>query len=153
MPAAKDIVVDMGTTAIELMIYGERRGTILPNRTGVPVAPATSKFNYNGITTGGGSRLISHQAQMAPSREDPRDRIIPNEIIVSSRAEAEAIVAKMDELIEKYTAVTLADVYRMIGRSIEYTDDKWGWRNLESAHIKRVGQGVLLVLPTLEALD
>ena len=156
MPAAKDMVADMGITFWEMMIYGERRGPGVVggfmSRTTAPPSQSTSRFNYAGISSGGGSSRLVNGPTPQPATHE-HERFVPNEIIVSSRAEAEAITLKMEELIERYTAVTVADLYRMIGRSINYTDDKWGWRNLEHANVKRVGQGVLLVLPHPEALD
>lgn len=157
MPAAKDMVADMGITFWEMMIYGERRSggfghTFMGRTTAAPSSqPVQSRFNYNGVTSGSGSRLVNGPGQqIVPTNVE---RFVPNEVILSSRAEAEAVLFKMNELIERYTAVTVADLYRMIGRTINYTDDKWGWRNLEHADLKRGGQGVLLVLPHPEALD
>lgn len=156
VPAAQDIVAEMGATFIDMMIYGESRrgrlgGGILSNRL-QQQAQSTSKFNYAGVS--GGSQLITNAAAQMPQMPiQQKDRFIPNEVIVSSRAEAEEILLRMNQLIERFTAVTVADLYRLIGRSIDYTDDKWGWKNLEMADAKRVGQGVLLVLPMPEPLD
>lgn len=157
VPAAQDIVAQMGSTFIDMMIYGENRnrfgqGILGMNRPQQTQGP-TSKFNYAGISAGGGSQLITNTAAQQMQNVPNKERFVPHEVIVSSRAEAEAIVLAMDKLIERYTAVTVADLYRMIGRSIDYTDDKWGWKNLENADAKRVGQGVLLVLPLPEPLD
>lgn len=149
IPAAKDTLADMGTTFIDMMIYGERRGRTPGGSAPSSGQGSTSKFNYNGISSGG-SRLVLGGP---PERvEIPGGRYTPTEVIVSSRAEAEAIVEEMLKIIEKYNAVTVADRNRMMGISSQYTDDKWGWTSLENAHLKRVRDGVLLVLPNPEDL-
>jgi hypothetical protein len=143
IPAAKDALSDMGSTFIDMMIYGEKR-----NRPGAGTPGSgpgsTSKINY-GSYSGGGSRLVLGSAQNNPVIE--HQRFSPNEIIVGTRAEAEGIITKMFEVLEKYHVVTVADLYRMVGVTSEYTDNKWGWNNLDSADVKRVRDGVLLVLP------
>lgn len=143
IPAAKDALSDMGSTFIDMMIYGEKRNRPGP---GQPVSGpgSTSRINYGGISTG--SRLVLGPAQNNPVVEHHR-RFNPNEIIVPTRAEAEGIITKMFEVLEKYHAVSVADLYAMIGVTPDYPDYKFGWSNLDSADVKRVRDGVLLVLP------
>jgi hypothetical protein len=142
IPAAKDALSDMGSTFIDMMIYGEKRHRTNP---GAPASGpgSTSRINYGGISTG--SRLV-----LGPSQNNPvveHQRFSPNEIVVSTRAEAEGIITKMFEVLEKYHVVTVANLYAMVGVSSDYLDSKWGWNNLDSADVKRVRDGVLLVLP------
>lgn len=144
LPAAKDALSDMGSTFIDMMIYGEKR---VHARN--PAAPAqglgsNSKINYGGISTG--SRVVFSPAQAA---QDPvnQGRFSPNDIQVPTRAQAEAIIAKMFDVLEKYKVVTVAQLYSMVNITPDYPDYKWGWTNLDSADIKRVRNGVLLVLP------
>jgi hypothetical protein len=148
IPAAKDTVADMGATFIDMMIFGQRRSVrgvspgshMVPTQNGVP-----SRYNYNGITNGGGSPLVLGQ-NSAP-QEDFAPRTSPSQVVVPTRNDAERIAAKMQEIINQYTAVSVADLYRMVNRSPNYMDDKWGWTSIEGANLKRVGDGVLLDLP------
>ncbi len=146
IPAAKDTVADMGATFIDMMIFGQRR-----TPRGIPSGHATpnqgngnnSRFNYGGITSGSPLILGQHSAP----QEEYSAPVIPNQIVVNNKHEADAIVAKMQELIERYTAVSVADVYRMVNRTPNYMDDKWGWQSLEGTRLKRDRGGVLLDLP------
>jgi hypothetical protein len=147
IPAAKDTVADMGATFIDMMIFGQRRtvrgiggGHVNPTQNG-----SSSRYNYSGVSNGGGSPLILGQ-NSAPQDDSPA-RTSPSQVIVPNRHDAEAIAQKMQETIEKYTAVSVADLYRMVGKSPNYMDDKWGWTSLEGANLKRVPDGVLLDLP------
>lgn len=143
LPAAQDAIADMARTFIEMMIYGYKR-----NRYSGPGGPpvvgfgSTSKFNYSGISSG--SRQISGPG--APAME-PHQRFSPNDIIVATRAEADGIISRMFEILEEYHAVTVANLYALVGVSADYMDHKYGWTNLDSADVRRVREGVLLVLP------
>ena len=146
IPAAKDTVADMGATFIDMMIFGERRtprgissGHVAPNQ-----GPgSTSRFNYGGITSGSPLVLGQHSAP----QDDYENQIIPNQVVVGHRSEADAIINKMQDLIVRYTAVSVADLYRMANRTPNYMDDRWGWTSLEGYKLKRVPHGVLLDLP------
>lgn len=147
IPSAKDALSDMASTFIDMMIYGEKRNRFGAGGTPTTGFGSTSRMNYGGISTG--SRLVSGPAQHSgPILEPSRQRYNPNEIIVSTRAEADGIISKMFEVLEKYHVVTVANLYSMIGVSSDYLDSKYGWTNLDSADVRRVRDGVLLVLPT-----
>jgi hypothetical protein len=145
IPALKDAASDMGSTFIDMMIYGEKRGNrfIQSGNPGSGVG-STSQINYGSISTG--SRLVRGPGQNNPIIEHQR-RFSPNDVIVPSRAEAEGIILKMAEILEMYHFVSVSDLYRMVGVSPEYTDSKWGWKNLDSADIRRVRDGVQVILP------
>lgn len=150
LPAAKDALSDMGSTFIDMMIYGEKRNRFNPNSGPVGGFGSTSRINYGSISTG--SRVVSPVNQ-SPIVEPTRQRFSPNEIIVRSRAEADGIISRMFEILEKYNAVTVSNLYSLVGVSSEYTDTKWGWTNLDDADTKRVRDGVLLVLPPPQDLN
>lgn len=152
VPAAQDAVLDMGQTFLEMLIKGERGSSRLRN----PAAPqqgrgSTSQINYGGLSSGSsGSRLVIPPTNHALGVNN--GRFSPNEIILSSRAEAEGLIRRLFEVLEKYPVVTVRDLYSMVGVTADYTDDRWGWSNLDGADVKRVRDGVLLVLPPPEEL-
>lgn len=151
IPAAQDAILDMGQTFLEMLIKGERSGYRARN----PAAPqqglgSTSKMNYGGLSSG--SRLVIHPTQSQHVLESASGRFSPNEIIVSTRTEAEGIIRKMFEVLEKYPVVSVRDLYSMVGVTANYADDRWGWTDLSGADVKRVRDGVLLVLPPPEEL-
>lgn len=149
IPAAKDALSDMGSTFIDMMIYGEKRnrfgGGVPPNGPG-----STSKFNYGAISSG--NRIVM-TPQNSPILEPQQHRLSPNEIVVPTRAEADSIISRMFEILETYGAVTVSNLYSLVGVSSEYTDSKFGWTDLGTADVKRVREGVLLVLPVPQDLN
>lgn len=75
-----------------------------------------------------------------------------DEIILDSRGEAEDVLTRMDELLENYGMVSVADLYDLVGVSGNYTDNNYGWFNINNAEVVRVSDGYLLKLPKVVSL-
>lgn len=71
---------------------------------------------------------------------------------MSTRVEAEETLTQMFDLLEKFDAVTVADLYELSGISSNYMDHKWGWTDLRGSNVTRTRQGYLLDLPQPEPL-
>ena len=76
------------------------------------------------------------------------------DIVLDSRGEAERVLTRMDELIDTYGFVTVADMYDLVGVTCNYTDNKYGWTNLRNAEPVRVrGGDYMLRLPKAYPID
>ena len=131
VPAVKKAISDIVRDGIDMILYGESRGR-------------------RSSTT---SSYVSYRDY---SRSDDRDRFRDSrtrsgynhdDIILESRGEAEEVLTRMDELIDTYGVVSVADLYDLIGKSCEYTDNKYGWTNIRNAEPIRVRDGYMLKLP------
>lgn len=131
VPAVKKAISDIVRDGIDMILYGESRGR----------RNSTS------------SSYVSYRDY---SRSDDRDRFRDSrtrsgynhdDIILESRGEAEEVLTRMDELIDTYGVVSVADLYDLIGKSCEYTDNKYGWTNIRNAEPIRVRDGYMLKLP------
>jgi hypothetical protein len=67
--------------------------------------------------------------------------------VFKSRTEAEAIIDKMIELIEKYEVATVYDLYNLMDVTGTFTDQKWGWTDFTPAHVTRVRKGYMIDIP------
>jgi hypothetical protein len=78
-----------------------------------------------------------------------------DDIILETRREAEEVLDRMEDLIDTYKIVSVADLYDLVGISGNYTDNKYGWSNLRSARVEslRYGDGYILKLPKALPLD
>ena len=130
VPAVKKAISDIVRDGIDMILYGESR---------------SRKSNS--------SSYVSYRDY---SRSDDRDRFRDSrtrsgynhdDIILESRGEAEEVLTRMDELIDTYGVVSVADLYDLIGKSCEYTDNKYGWTNIRNAEPIRVRDGYMLKLP------
>lgn len=131
VPAVKKAISDIVRDGIDMILYGESRGR--------RSSSASSYVSYRDY-----------------SRSDDRDRFrdsrsrssyAHDDIILDSRGEAEEVLTRMDELIDMYGNVSVADLYDLVGKSSEYTDNKYGWTNIRNAEPIRVRDGYMLKLP------
>lgn len=131
VPAVKKAISDIVRDGIDMILYGESKGR-----------KSSSASGY-----------VSYRDY---SRSDDRDRFrdsrsrssyAHDDIILDSRGEAEEVITRMDELIDTYGNVSVADLYDLVGKSSEYTDNKYGWTNIRNAEPIRVRDGYMLKLP------
>ena len=146
VPAVKDVIADAVSQGVERMIFGEARST--SRRTGQRPSGSSGYVSYNRFSSPRrdtvSSPILSRQARATHNFD---------EIILATRAEAGEVIDRLVELVAQYEQATLGDLYSLIGVTGEFTDEKWGWVDLETAGIRRVSGGYLLVLPRPQALD
>ena len=70
-----------------------------------------------------------------------------DDIILDNRGEAEDVLSRMDELIDTYGVVSVADFYDLVGITGNYTDNKYGWSDIRNASVVRVREGYMIKLP------
>lgn len=74
-------------------------------------------------------------------------------ITFTSRHDAEIVLGAMDDVIDKYGVVRVADFYDFAGVTGSYTDNNYGWYNLTSAKVERVRDGYIIRLPKAMSID
>ena len=141
IPAIKKAISDIVTDGIDIILYGETRGK---NRRST--ADRVSYRNYYDDRSRNSSRINERQAIMAGSYSY-------DDIILSTRGEAEDVLSRMDELIETYGLVRVADLYDLVGITGNYTDNKYGWMNIRNAEIMRVRDGYMIKMPRAVPID
>jgi hypothetical protein len=149
LPAFRNLIVDSVTKGAERVVFGEASGY---RRRPTGYGPIT-RVQYN--------NPIMQQRPL-----DPRDRAyLPdqprlqranrhhfNDVILISREEAELVVERMIDIIDKYDTASLADLYILLGLNSSPIDNKWGWRYLNNVEIRQVRDGFLIELPELEEI-
>lgn len=148
IPAAKDALVEAGSSGIEKLIFGENRGG--RGRGSRPLSGATGYVSYNRM-----SRQDDRPPFVMPQGTSRRARARHDfdEIVLSSRAEAEEVIDRLFDLISRYDEATVADLYELTGLESSHTDNKWGWTDMRGASVTRVRSGgYLLNLPDPESL-
>ena len=64
-----------------------------------------------------------------------------DDIVVNSRADAEAVIEQMDGIVDTYGMVSVADLYDLVGMTSNYTDNNYGWTNIRNAEPVRLRDG------------
>lgn len=143
IPAAKEMLAEAGTGYLNKLIYGDtlRRGSATPPQSG-----PTGYVDYRGM----GRRMSGPQRAMS---RQARARHDFDEIVLPERSEAETVIDELFEIVSRYGAASVADLYELVGLASTHTDNKWGWSDLRGAGVSRVRGGFLLDLPQPEPLN
>lgn len=144
VPAIKENIADMINGAIGMLFFGEARRRPA-NRSQGP-----TRVNYGGYFNGGGN---DRRERMAPSTRNRNERASLDDFLIESRAEAEQVLDDMLELLDTYGQVTVADYLDMLGISSEFTDNKYGWTNLNGMRVAHTRGGYRIELPREIALN
>jgi hypothetical protein len=149
VPAMKDMITDAVSQGVERMVFGETR----PNRRR---QTSSGAFGGNSNYTNYNNRYSSSQRPTDRPSVNRRARSSHDfdDIILSTRAEAEEVIGTLVDYIGKYEQASVQDLFELVNEPFHHTDSKWGWTNLEMAGIRRVGtNGYMLVLPKTEPID
>lgn len=140
IPAIKDTVCNLGHAALDRSFYGESRRYTNQSQTG-------STYNYS-------SYYKPNYSQ--PQRNQPSDRYAHihregvfqfDTIEFGMRAEAQEVLDCLVMRIVDSDYATVADLYDLIGRTADFTMERWGWYNLDTAYVTNVRGGFVIRLP------
>lgn len=136
LPAAKKTISEIVSNGIDMLLYGETKSKSKSRG---------SKVSYSKY----------YDDREDDYRRSSRRRAVGydyEDVILESRREAEEVLNRMEDLIDSYGVVSVADLYDLVGISGKYTDNKYGWTNLRDADIERTRDGYLLVFPRVKPL-
>jgi hypothetical protein len=149
VPAARDTLIDALQGGIEKLIYGDTK----PKRSSGAMSGYASlgHVNYQRM---GASAAQPKSAQPRMLSRGSRARHDFDEIVIPSRQEAEEVIDRLFDLLDRYGSASVADLYELTGIQGSHTDVKWGWFNLRGARAARLRSGgYLLDLPEPQPLD
>lgn len=136
IPAVKKAICDIVKNGVDMILYGESgRSNRRPSE--------YVSYDRRYLDRGGSRFYNADRARIGYSY---------NDIILETRGEAEDVLARMDELIEIYGMVSVADLYDLVGITGNYTDNKYGWTNIRNAEPVHVRDGYMLRLPKVTSL-
>ena len=141
VPAIKKAISDIVTNGIDMLLYGESSGSSTVKKN-----PA-SRVSYRSY--------YESQNDRRETRPINRNRVgyDYDDVILDSRGEAESVLTRMDELMETYGLVSVADFYDLVGITCNYTDNKYGWTDIRNASIVRTRDGYMIKMPRALPLD
>lgn len=139
VPALKKVISDVVRNGIDMILYGSA-GENKPRGPG-------SKISYS---------KYYEQPRAQTARPNPTSLGTYNydEVEIPSRSEAEAVLMQMDEIVDTYGFVKVADLYELAGISGNYTGYNYGWDNIRSASVVRLPNGWYTIkLPKAKPID
>lgn len=138
IPAIKKAISDIVTDGIDMILYGESRGGRKRS-----TADKVSYRNY----------YDKDRKPLTENRTTIGSGYSYDDIILDNRGEAEDVLTRMDELMETYGLVRVADLKDLVGITGQYTDNKYGWTNIRNAEIVRVRDGYMIRMPRAVPID
>jgi hypothetical protein len=153
IPAARDMITDAITQGVERMVYGEVRS--VGRRTGTRPSGQGGYVSYNRIAQSNNRPRTGGLNEFQRREPDRRARASHDfdDIIIPTRAEAQAVIERLYDILEQYEQVSVSELYELVGITPNYTDGKWGWVQLTGSDVTKVRDGYLLELPKPVALE
>lgn len=122
LPAIKKGLYDVVTNGIEMLLYGEAKSSKKNS--------SSSRVSYG-----------AYYEKEDKTRLRGRAGYNYDDIILSSRMEAESVLSSMDDLIQTYGIVSVADYYDLVGRTPSFTDNNYGWTNISNVSVTHLRDG------------
>ncbi len=139
IPALKNFLYDSLSEGLQRLLWGETKNDRRRNST---------HRDYVGYSRRAREPRPTQQTTTRYSRATQGF----DDVVLATRTEAESVLSRMYDLIERYNMVTVAEFYSLVGISAEFTDENWGWRDLRSANIQHIRDGFRINLPKPEEL-
>jgi hypothetical protein len=146
-PKFKELVFDAAMEGMHRSLFGSSRrsGSSRDNRT------QTTPYNSMYVNRNKGSENRGYGSS-APS-EQSRGILDYRDFVIPSRGQAEEVIDGMCSVLDQYGTVSVHELKEMLGVTGEFTDQKWGWKNLRDAGVSRDREGYRLDLPKPISLD
>lgn len=146
VPALKNLVVDATSKGMERVVYGND-----PRRIPRPGQPRYSYNNPPSVMDRFAQRpgILPGQPPGPYGRQRRQDA---GEILMNSRQDAELVLERLSDIIDKFEVASIADLNELVGLPSSHVDNKWGWTILNPASVRQVREGFLLDLPPVEPI-
>lgn len=132
-------ISDTVEDALDITLWGEKRG-----KKGKKGKKNGSKVSYSSYYDDKNDRKSSKKG---------KKKYDIDEVWFDTRKEADEALSELIEMTEDYEAATVADLYATAGEEYDFTDEKWGWKDLSAAYVSRGREGFMINLPKPEVLD
>lgn len=140
-PMARDFIAGGLHNAINMAFYGKSDGR-------------GSYTDYS--KSGSGSRVSfygSASRAAAMSQETPRDAEIERNLTFKTREDAYKVIDEMEDILDHYGQVTVADLCDICGVNADFTDNRYGWKSLKGAVVLKRSGAWVLDLPRTRVVD
>ena len=136
VPSIKRAISDIVCNGINMLLGEPSRG-----KSGSPGAKVAYRQYYQ-----------DRDARPSYNRPRAQAQYSYDDIVFETRGDAEEVLYRMEELLERFDVVSVADLFDMAGISCQYTDNKYGWTDLRNAHVEHVRDGYIISLPRATSL-
>lgn len=135
IPSVKKTISDVVTDGIDMILFGES---------------GRKNKKKDGYTS---YSRFSERKDEDHHERSKRVGFEVKDIYLESRSEVEDVIDGMEDLIETYGVISVADLYDLVGLTGSHTDNKYGWNSIRNVNYRRTRDGeYLLILPKPKAI-
>lgn len=144
IPGTKALIVNILKKAVDFLFNGTYS------------APNNGYTNYSFF--GGAPRNVTYSST-SYSTPKPQQPPVKNtiyaidDVIFQERGDAELVLQVMSDAIARYGMVSVNDFYDAIGQKANFTDNRYGWRDLSAAQVVRDNDGYKIKFPKVQPLE
>jgi len=135
IPAIKNFINDSIINGVQMLLFGSARG-----------GGGRSYYNPNsGSRTNYSSYYVSNSSSGSRSAERVRNGDYSYPLVeVSSRGEADDIIARMGDLIREYGSASVSDLLAFTNLTPRFSDERWGWTDARDLSWSRKGMNYIM---------
>lgn len=145
VPGIRDGVFNILRSILDYWSGGVGGPRMTTNNNG-PRVSRVNQFDY-------GNRFKKNAGGPPESSSTPNQRYAYDDLVVGTLQEAEEVLASLKDIIRVYQVARVADLFDLVGVTGSYTDNNFGWTNLDRASYQRVSGGWLLIFPKAMPID
>ena len=146
IPSIRDFIHEAATSAIDMLLYGKdgQRGNIKRPRSTITYVSYNQNYrNYGSYSQP--QRVAAKPQYSRTSSNRIRDVL---ELEFDYMDDANYVIHQLNEAIDEYAIVTVADFYEFANMPSNWNDREWGWDDVSMARVKpRNGKWVIVNLP------
>ena len=133
LPMLKNGLYSILSSAFSIALFGEDQ-----SRSSNSNYSRNSRNSYDGYYKQANQNRGANQRNSTTSWQ---------EAVMDTRADAEEVLSQMKTAICDYGQVSVGDFYDLMGTTHNYTDNNYGWYDLDAAWIKGVAGGYQINFP------
>lgn len=148
IPAVRNLAFDIISQGTHRVLFGTTRGrrNTMPGYSG-PMTNLKTAYNRTSQENG---------PPAAASSRAPASGGLSNhnfdELYLPSHADAMEVLENLKQRVARYGSASVADLYDYLGLTVGFTEQKYGWTNLDNADVRPTRQGFIFDLPRPQAL-
>lgn len=148
LPASKNLIFDMLTEGAKRLLFGGSR----PSGGLFSGSGVGGRTNYKAYS---GSGVITQTSSPSVRELTPQQRAMNDfsGVVLGSKEEAYRVLEVLTDLIEQYGVASVNDFNACVGLTSDFTQQKYGWTNLNTAGVRAVREGYLLEMPKAIVLE
>ena len=139
IPTAKETISNIVKTAVDMIFFGEVRSDRKSRR-------RSDRVSYRDYYDDRRERRYDRERYRRSAYDF-------DDVVIETRQKAINVLDNMEDMIDEYGGVSVAEYYEFVGVTANHTDYNYGWRDLRPAKVRPVRGGYIIDFPQVVSID